>query len=380
MQSTQSLEVKPNAPNCASYTRRTCSSREALKAKILQIYGVGAPTHRSEVFPSGVCAITSVFSAVLEENYQRRHLWVISDELYCDTTSYCKMMSKVNSLFQYRQVDTSSPEALVQVFRERGSDITLFFVETCSNPTGSIFDFSLLPKLKQLAPNCLFVLDNTWNSAAGFNPFVQGADIIDVLVESMSKYVSAGTHIGGLVVAKSHHMDKVDQQVQRRGLHVSPSVCSAILPHLDTLEDRTTKTGELAVQVVEYLEHLRNDKHKLILRIFHSVRDPLYQKYLKKAPGVVLFFIATPCNRTVLKSLSCVPSEYLNFATSYGSAHSKIDQYCKTGRSSLYDKGETDLHDDPYGVWIRLAIGYADSITTIKQGIQWLLTKAESKN
>lgn len=76
--------------------------------------------------------------------------------------------------------------------------IDLFLFEACSNPSGLFFNFNIL---KKFPSHTKVVCDNTWLSPALFNPIKQGADVI---VESMTKYISGGTCIGGLIIGKKN--------------------------------------------------------------------------------------------------------------------------------------------------------------------------------
>ena len=60
-----------------------------------------------------------------------------------------------------------------------------------------MFDFELLPKLKNNHKNLYTIVDNTWLSIVIFNPFNYS---VDVVVGSLTKYVSGGTAIGGIVL------------------------------------------------------------------------------------------------------------------------------------------------------------------------------------
>ena len=111
------------------------------------------------------------------------------NELYCDVARTVKHVCARDPALSAISVDVCDTKHLLAVFRDHGSAIRVFHFESCTNPSGKMMDFAVLPRLAALAPNCTMVCDNTWTTAGLFNPFEHGADLV---VESCTKYISAG--------------------------------------------------------------------------------------------------------------------------------------------------------------------------------------------
>eukprot|EP00913_Durusdinium_trenchii_P014462 g13566.t1 len=98
---------------------------------------------------------------------------------------------------------------------------------------------------------CLFVCDNTWLSGALFNPLDHGADLV---VESMTKYVSAGMCIGGAVLGPNGLMAPILSWIKAFGIFVGQDHCQLFAEGLQSLHARMEATSKSAVALAECLE------------------------------------------------------------------------------------------------------------------------------
>lgn len=341
----------------ARYCRSGSKNRFKLQEKLVEYYEFQKDSgYDAYVFPSGMSAIGCVFN-ILSTNIKIPDdptMFIISDELYMDTPRICEYQKRYNKNFNFEKVDVRDNNKIFELFKKYNKDIKLFFVESCTNPSGQVFDFSLMAELKKLAPNCTFCVDNTWVTAYSFNPFKYGADVV---VESMTKYISGGKCIGGMIVGKKNIMDEILMYSRRYGLFVGSDHCQLFLDGLDTMKHRVEYVSENAIIIANYLEN-----NKKITRILYPklISHPTYEmsnKYLKLNPGCMWFHIKTDLSvHDITNILSSVT--YIYYETSFGSSHTKIDSFPKLGKSDKYDFVKNKDKDKINGVWIRLSIGH----------------------
>lgn len=348
--------------NGARYCRSVSNDRILLQNKLLEYYGFKLNDNMmSLVFPSGMCSINAIFNI---SSTNGKTIFLIGDELYCDTSKVCKYQTRYNKEFNYEQVDVRDTNKIIELFNKYNNDLKLFFIESSTNPSGQIFDFDKITELKKLAPNCIFVVDNTWITGCSFNPFDYGADIV---VESMTKYISGGECIGGMMIGKKEIMDKVLEYVRINGLYIGKDHCQIFLKGLETIKDRISYTSKLANEIANYLE-----KRKEITRVMYPMLEShptnnMAKKYLKYGPGVIWFHMASKIKKLSMVHKLLSSNTFLSYETSFGSAHSKIDQWPEIGKSCIYNYN--DLSNKTNGIWIRLSIGYKSDMDTIIKGL-----------
>lgn len=358
----------------AKYCRNKSESRIILEKELLKLYDRDENDYKACVFNSGMSAISSILNILAAKG---RQYFLIGDELYSDTPKICKYLTRYNKEYKYSCVDIRDDKKILEIFEIEKP--TVFYIESSTNPSGQIFNYDLILKLKNICPDCLFIVDNTWLSAINFNPFNYGVDIV---LESMTKYISGGRCIGGHVIGPNLILDKLKKYSKINGVYVGSDHCDIFLEGLSTLESRIKVVSSIAYDVAQYLENNKN-----VTRVMYPKLEshPAHKnfKYVKYGPGCLLFHIISPINKTKIAKtfLSNIPD--LHFETSFGSSHSKIDQYPNIGSSKIYDSfisnndgnndgsGDEDSKynsDEIYikkGIWIRLAIGYTSNLTNI---------------
>ena len=352
----------------SSYCRNMSMERRILQNNLLNYYGFNNNEMNCHIFPSGVCAITclaNIFST-------GKSMFLTGNELYCDSSRICKYISKINKDFTFEKFDVRNSENIINLFKKYNSNINLFFIESCTNPSGQIFDFSLLIKLKELAPNCIFCVDNTWLSGCNFNPFQVSNGIIDIVIESMTKYISGGLCIGGMMISKPIYMDLITNYSKSLGLYVSSDHCLIFSKTLKTVESRISKMSINSIELARYLE-----SKKEINRVMHSLLDShptneLAKRYLKYSPSVILIHI-NHNHKNKEQIMDIIRSNsYFLAETSYGSSESRIDVFPKYGNSYKYDfKKKHSVK----GIWIRLAVGSDSNLDLLKNGCDELINK-----
>lgn len=229
-----------------------------------------------------------------------------------------------------------------------------------------------MPQLKALRSNCVICVDNTWASGASFNPFNFGADVV---LESMAKYISGGTHIGGFCLGfNSDIMQKIIEWAIVFGQHVSPDTCQHFCTQLDSIHTRLALSSTAVKTVIDTLTTIPNVK----VEHPHVSGHPIYKTHFKYAPGVCWIHVPTLLNKTkIVKILK----ESTNYETSYGGAHLRVDPWPEIGDDTMYGNiiNSDTLVAPKRGVWVRIAVGYDDDDDDIAQKVKSLVKKLKNE-
>lgn len=331
------------------YTRTQSTERTILARTLTGIYNAKA----ARVCASGMNAIYITLDA-LAKHFQRG-VFYISKHLYCDV--HAKVIPDLKIRYpeiNFVTVDmyTSDPEDL--------DDANVVYLEACSNPHSYVHSDKLF---EHVPKHAYIVVDNTWLSPVVYNPFTHGAHIV---VESTAKYLSGGTCILGAVIFKSDQdavLKLVNTNVLTFGIHVSPEYCTRVIHMLKSLPARIEASyarTQLAVGILLSLpgvDHVfypsERDRSNFVL--VRTLRGLNRIDCVNLGPSVIYFHV-----KCVFKPKSeirayvgsrCSPGGddlhlRFDFKTSFGHRLDSIDCYPKR---------------DPTGVWIRMALGYADA-------------------
>ena len=220
------------------YCRSGSGKREELERELL-IYTKKELDKKSEVvvLPSGMTAICCIIEIVLrrwEKNKSKKdrpHL-VFGDELYCDTKNVLNYFHDIYS-FTFEFINVRNKKGFEDIALNKGNKVALLFLESCTNPSGQFCDFDdILPSFKKKAPNCIVCIDNTWTSFCLFNPFEHHADVV---VESLTKYGSGGTCIGGMIVGRGNLIKSIRRWSQIYGQFMTPYHCQLLIDGIKTI-------------------------------------------------------------------------------------------------------------------------------------------------
>jgi len=361
------------------YSRNGCMNRFKLQGELAKLYELNKfplmkinpkddPVARSDlavddgiekrvlIFTSGMNAISAVMNLCAVPNPQfTKPVFLLASELFSVTPKIADFQKRYNSNLSCELIDVRDSNALKTRFEKK--DIVLFFIESCSNPSGQIMDLELIKELKVISPHTIVCVDNTWCTAYSVNPFEYGADLV---VESMTKYISAGTCIGGMVAGRPDLMSKIFDYSKHYGLFVGSDHCRLFLNGISTLKDRVETTSKLTIKVAEQLESNTKIIRILYPGLISHPDNEKFKKYLKLNPGVIWFNIR---NTAVLKRndvIKILSSGKLPFKTSFGGSESRIDQFPKVNKTDI---------------WIRLAIGYDANVEDTISGLIEVLNK-----
>lgn len=304
----------------------------------------------SSLFPSGMCAITTAFHiSMMKFNWSPTNI-VISHETYCDTP---RVVAYIND--NYTNVNTCSihvydNEDVMNTFHHKidKSKPTILFVETCTNPNGYIFDFSLLKQIVSIVgrDKLSIIVDNTWITSAIFQP-LKYYSCIDMVVMSLTKYYGAGrSGIMGAIVSREEKVNKkVFEYGRNCGLHVSPLYCKEMAKNIVSLRERIETSSELTKNVAEYLE-LR--KIKVNYPMLSSHRSHRLAQLLFKNIGPSVFTFEVPLKKE--DALKWMRSSKFDCTTSFGAHDTRFDQWPKQTKN---------------GTLCRISIGFNSSLDEI---------------
>ncbi len=299
--------------------------------------------------PSGMAAISTVFNITNIKNSWARYNMVYSSELYCDTPRTIKYMSEHYNKAKLFKIDISNDSDVLSVFNTKidKSLPTVLFIESCSNPSGYIFNFDLINEIRSKNKDLTIIVDNTWVTGTIFNPF----DFkVDFVVVSLTKYYSAGSCIAGAIIGndKNTLMDEVIKFTTVMGLHVSPYNCKLIFKKIsDGLFRRVNQSYQLTLVIAKFLQE--NGIDVTFVGLTDHPSNHLLDKYFKNIGPSVLTFTVNKSKDEVIKWLKT--SEYFPYETSFGSKYSKFDPWPQ----KITNKKTK----------IRFAVGYEDNYSNI---------------
>lgn len=363
-------------PKTSYYTRSYSSDRTDLEQDLVKLYTRDLEltpdrlsAYQCKIYPSGMNAIYNLAHCIGLK--YPNSVSVIGNELYCDTPRVFDDIAKYTGA-KIVKVHVLDNEGIVNTFKTHGNRIKIFFIESCTNPSGHLFDWSLVSQLRRYSPGCIICVDNTWLSPVLFNPLAHGADVI---VDSMTKYISASTRIGGCIVTNHMIVNDLDIQLRRMGLNYDSDTCKVVRSNLASIDERMNKISEIMRDVIEFLK-----SRSEVTRVHHP--GSIAGMYA----GCISFHVASnkvnpQASRKVrakewdnLKKLieSLIRTTKLAYETSYGSSYSKIDSFPKEGTSNCRDYMKQS--DSVPGVWLRLSIGYGSCLEDVTSGLEKLLT------
>jgi cystathionine beta-lyase/cystathionine gamma-synthase len=336
------------------YKRSFSERRLALQRQVTDLYhGAGTLT-----FDTGMNVIMLTLQALVMARTQREGTIFIPKEVYGNTKS--KVAKCLQNIFPGVIISFYDPRDPLDDLRYTFLDANTIcvFAESATNPTGYHIDFEKL----DLPAETPLVVDNTWLSPALYNPLKQGPYDrgADIVVESTTKYLSAGTTFGGIAcfadTTKAFYR-QARELISIYGIHITEQQCETISNNLQTLDRRMRDTSQKAKEIVETLCN-----SLCVDQIYHcAVEGRSYRDGL--VPGVIYFHILTKSNikkkseaRSLIKG-ACKETN-IKYGTSYGKAVGILDYWTGPGHSNKphYKKVEGPQYP---GHWMRYAVGYS---------------------
>jgi len=331
---------------------------------------------------SGMASINAVFHGifVMTKFSKKNYNLVYSNELYCDSPRLFDYYKTNYDTLTTHVVDVQKPDTIVQLFSTSAlhGKYNILFVESCSNPNGVVFDFSIIAQLRKLSKDLLVVVDNTWLTDVVFNPFTNFD--VDVVVTSLTKYYGAGTAIAGAVLlSKSSLSESIFNWLRITGQHISPHNCKLISTNIHNVGDRIQSSSGLALKVAQYLQtHPRvqsvsypllksHPTYELANKYFNNITastpsgggdSNTKDKNTKVGPSVLTFKVKGT-KPGVLKILKAAKT--IEHKTSFGAKMSRTDPWPSV------DPQNQEL------VIVRLSLGFEDEYSRVVKGLDEIL-------
>lgn len=240
------------------------------------------------VFESGMSAISTVLLEFLEPG----DVLVYSNPTYGGTDHFIKhFLPKIGVKafgFQYNE----TPEDIKARLEKEGcaDKLKLVYIETPANPTNTLVNIEAFGKMaKELNPDSLMAVDNTYMGPLWQHPLKLGADLV---IYSATKYIGGHSDvIAGAVLGYKDAMLRVRTLRTFLGNMAGPWTGWLLLRSLETLKIRMEQQCANAQEVANFLkDHPKvNSINYLGLLEKGTEQERIFKKQYS-APGAMLSF------------------------------------------------------------------------------------------
>lgn len=281
---------------------------------------------------------------------------IYGNELYCDTP---KLFEQFQQYFGNLNLYSINHNEILGELKIYENQKNILFIESCTNPNGTMFDFNQIKKLKEISKNLTIIVDNTWLTNFILNPFEFDVDIV---VTSLTKYYSSGKTIAGAILFKDKDLyDKAKFYNITTGIHISPLICQILNREIVGTEERLRLSSENTINILNRLK-----TNKKIIKLNHPYMNNID---LKIYPSV--FTIESQCTKTKLIHTVKNFSKNIKYETSFGSAYSKIDPWPKEKVIKVYPETGGCVIKQITN-W-RISIGYLDNPESIYSELEKII-------
>lgn len=321
------------------YCRTVTSESNTLCKLYTKVYN-----KKTQIVPSGISSINVALNVALKDCLPNKPNLIISNELFSGSFIVIDFLAEIYQFNKYI-IDVSNEEEITQLFETLKDQHNILFIESCSNPTGKLFNFKLANSLRRSSKKFTCIVDNTWLTHVVFDGVKYE---IDIIVSSLTKYYTSGRCIGGFICATKYYNNKIRTFIRANGLHTTPIYCNIAIEEFNHMENRIKRSSKITQQIAHHLET------NLKLQVFHpslaSNKSNQYASSIfknKLYPSVLCFIL----NKSMSETYVWMKGTGITIETSFGSSYSKFCNWAKK------------IDDDH--TMIRLSIGYDDTIDNL---------------
>ena len=335
---------KHNADGHFFYGRRGAPTQWALAEALTELDPGAAGT---VLYPSGVAAIAGALLAVLTPG----DVVLVTDNAYEPTRLMATGLLKRMGI-EARFFDPLDHTSFELAFCERTRAVML------ENPGSLTMEVCDVPALAAIArgQGATVVLDNTWASPLGFQPFQHGCDMA---VMSLTKHVGGhsdlmmGSASGG---ARWHA--RLRQTAQSLGQVVSPDDAALALRGLRTMGVRLERSTASALTIAQWLEGREEVARALCPMLPGSPGHEIWQRDFTGGCGLLSFVFAGRDDAARARFIDAL--NLFGIGYSWGGFESLVTPFDAGELRSATPWPPTGWPDDAR-LGVRLSIGLEDS-------------------
>lgn len=239
-----------------------------------------------------------------------------------------------------------------------GSDVTVTFLESPSNPTLEIIDIARVAELTHAAGGKL-VVDNALASPVVQKPLSLGADVV---IYSATKHIDGqGRSLGGAILGPTEIVeDKLSNIMRHTGPSLSPFNAWILLKGLETLDLRVERHSRNAHQVAAFLNNHSNISKVLYPGLATHPDYALAQKQMRDG-GTVVTFELDGGKEKAFQFLNAL--KIADISNNLGDSKSLVTHPATTTHQRLDEEERARLGIS--GGLVRLSVGLEDPIDLI---------------
>jgi cystathionine beta-lyase len=233
------------------YGRSGLNAQHALCDALCELEGAT----QTQVFPSGLAAITAALTAVLKAG---DHILVV-DTVYKPVRQFCdNVLTRFGVSVDYYDARLDA-EALMALATPA---TRLLLLESPGSLTFEVQDVPAIAAAAR-ARGILTLMDNTWGAGLLFKPLAHG---VDLSVQALTKYVCGHSDVfmGSVAVTDRKLAAAMEDAVHHHGWAVTGDDAYQALRGLRTLAVRMARHGENGLAVARWLQD-----HPEVLRVIH---------------------------------------------------------------------------------------------------------------
>lgn len=221
------------------YGRIGTPTSRAVEEAVAQIYGADDAL----ALPSGLCSVTTALLAVLSAGDEA----LFPDSIYGSTRRFVEQIlpqNGVKAIFYDPLADSASLKTLIT------KKTALIYIETPGSLTFEMQDTRAIVSVAKES-GCLTACDNTWGTAAYFDAFGLG---IDIVIEAGTKYIGGHTDVSiGFVASNGELAEKIRNYAVAIGLCVAPDDLYLALRGLRTMMLRLRRSEENGLHLARWI-------------------------------------------------------------------------------------------------------------------------------